>query len=460
MPNLIFRPSALALAASLSVAASAQAAPGELDLSWGLGGSGKTIMPFDIGAGLTDRAAASVVASDGSMYVVGRVIGADSIFRIGVAKLDADGLLDHTFDGDGKSVNPFLHVVPMDAALSLDESRLYVAGYSANPSTPNRADFVLCQFDANTGTRPSFPAPLTSSCTTTNLGVTLSKAYAMAVQPDGKIVLAGTFGATGSTYAMFARFLPNGQLDGGTFASPSGITAIRGDLYTAHEIRDVTITSNGKIAAVGRTRIDGEQDDWGLVMRLDADGAQDLSEYAFSRDDSTTRDTRLEAVAAVPDEQSDDDRLVVAGSVELTTDKTSGLLARVHPSGAALDTGFGEFGDATTVTLGNSSLHYDDIALLDDGGIVALGTRTSSDTVLDVSRFSELGVPDVDFGTSNAHTVIDFDTPSGSNTAAGISVLGNGGIYVGAFAVQNGMNADYFAAKLTLDRLFADGFED
>jgi uncharacterized delta-60 repeat protein len=84
------------LVASLLATASAQAAPGDLDTSFGIGG--KQTTDFGGGAGATSVA----VQSDGKIVVVG---GTGSDFAL--ARYNTDGSLDTTFSGDGKQTTDF-----------------------------------------------------------------------------------------------------------------------------------------------------------------------------------------------------------------------------------------------------------------------------------------------------------------------------------------------------------------
>ena len=89
----------LAVLAMLGVAAPAQAAPGDLDLSFGEGGATTTVVPY----GNDQLSGAS--AEDLAVQPDGKVVVAGSAFDPGdfaLARFDSDGSLDETFDGDGR----------------------------------------------------------------------------------------------------------------------------------------------------------------------------------------------------------------------------------------------------------------------------------------------------------------------------------------------------------------------
>ncbi len=104
--------SAAALAAALAVgfvfSAGAQAAPGDLDLTFS--GDGKQTTDFPSFDGIGD-ATATVRQPDGKIVAVGGVprstSGDSSFYDFALARYNPNGTLDTSFSGDGKQTTEF-----------------------------------------------------------------------------------------------------------------------------------------------------------------------------------------------------------------------------------------------------------------------------------------------------------------------------------------------------------------
>lgn len=462
----------LAAATLLGLAAvgSASAEPGDKYPDWGFFGGGQMFVPFDLGGNLDDFATDSVVGEDGSLYIAGTVRDTQGLRRIGIAKLDPDGVLDETFSGDGMNTSLLTNVAATGIALS--DTRIYVVGYTTN----NAPDYnmVVCQFVRSNGTNANFPNNGNSSCVSPDsLPGTQDIATDILLQPDGKIVIAGTMaGNVGQEVAAFARFEANGQRDT-TFGTVPGanIALIRTDgVYVRHSITALAQGSNGKFVAVGSTRVVADNSDSALVIRISEDGA-DLHEFPFSRDGSATRETLLRDVVAVDDPDSENDAWLVAGLVELTAGKDSGFVTKVAADSDVLVNSFGEdAGNITAITLaGATDLDFTNIAMEPDGSIVTLGLRSPDGLGQDllVRRFTADGGIDTMFGNSG-NVIIDVGLAGEFHGPAAIGARGDG-LYISGWAAKNPdtTNLDFIAAKLVSgsdpvpeEDFFANGFKD
>ncbi|MEO7325704.1 MAG: hypothetical protein ABIW82_12825 [Dokdonella sp.] len=453
----------VALGLTMALPTLAQAADGGFYPGWGLFGSGKNVVPFDVGGAFTDIAAATVTGPDGAMYIAGTVTGSDGKNHFGVAKLDASGIPDTSFSGDGKNVSLEADVTATSVALTSD-NRLLVAGYKVVNGTDY--DFIVCRFSAISGVNLPFPAPTNTNCVTTVfLPGTQDIPRAIAIQPDGKFVLAGTTGINSPTdhYAAFARFEANGQPDTG-FGNIQGsnISIIRNNgVFSNHDIRAVGIASNGKIVAIGSTTVVGSSDIGALMVRLNANGTQSdigpSKEFTFERDNSGNRDTALQGMVLVDSPDSLEDDVVASGYVELAGGVNSGMIVKIKSNGVLAST-FGSSSGFTSVTAASGDLDFTHIARQSDGAFVVLGVRPASDALdLDVRRFTAAGVVDTSFG-NNGDVTFDMGLGGQLDIAAGI-VSNAGGIYIAGYSYVTASNYDFVAAKLSVDRIFADGFE-
>jgi len=448
---------------------------GYLDTSWGLFGSGKSLVPFDLGGDLLDQAAGSALGSDGSLFLAGTVKDANGIKRMGVAKLKPDGTLDTSGfgGGDGRVLSATNAGTLVATALVRRNTTLYVAGYREVNAT-NR-DFALCVF-STAGVPLSFLGTGTSCVTASfDLGPTISQdmAYDLAVQPDGKIVLAGTTAVNSSsdTYAAFVRFNANGLLDGSFGLSHSGQTLLRtSNVFQRHRVRAVAVASNGKIVAVGSTDVVGASDTGALVIRLNSDGSPDplsnTDELTFAVDGSSSRDTVLNDVLLEDVADAADDRMVVVGYAQTAGNPTGAnrLIARLAPAGS-FDASFsgGDGSDGYDISGGAAGTYgvFESVAAAPGGGAYfPAGTFSfpGEPSDLNVCRYRADGGTETFFEGLSACKNVDFSLPGAFETGAEVQVMGDG-IYLSGTGFKTASDGDFVAAKFTVDRIFRDRFE-
>ena len=435
---------------------------GDYYANWGFFSSGIALVPFDAGGDLADLAADSIVVEDGSMFIAGTATGLQGERRIGIAKLNPAGQADLTFNMDGQNMSALKNVFGTSLAVSADW--IYVAGFTVDdPATQSveTQDMVVCRFSRDDGTSINFADTGTPCVFPDSIPGTEDQATAIVLQDDGKFVIAGTMEAGLGEVAVFARFHEGGARDT-SFGTNEGTNLLfvrNTDLYSEHHVEALIQTSSDTFAAVGSTRLIGDDSKSALVIRFDANG-NTPTEAAFRRDGSNTRDTVLRDVVAV---ESDDDALVVVGHVELSEGQSSGFLAKVAAGSSVLVAEFGQNDpDYTSITLpDNQNLSLEDVALEPNGGIVAQGVRFSGQQgfVNDVYRFDADGFVDASFGDAG-HLTIDLELPGKFQGAAGLTVR-NDALFVGGYAfLSPGANVDFFAAKLTAGTGFRDSFED
>ncbi len=179
-----------------------------------------------------------------------------------------DGTMDTTFDGDGKKLVGItakedrayaLHILP-GTATDCSDCKILIAGKGGD-------DFFLAKLNIN--------GSLDSSCSGDGIafagfsgssGFTQSyhAAYAMAVQEDGKIVLAGVANPMDKARDFgLARFNPDCSLDT-TFGNGGRTTAG----FSGGIAKAVVIQSNGKIWVVGEVGIGSGNTSFGIARFL------------------------------------------------------------------------------------------------------------------------------------------------------------------------------------------------
>lgn len=220
---------------------------------------------------------------------------------------------------------------------------------------------------------------------------TISGLYinAVALQPDGKIVVAGT-DSPGSGDFGAVRLNSDGSIDAGF-----GINGFHFvDISSIDEAYDVVIQSDGKIVLVGATVLSGPYN-MGIV-RLNSDGSTDTG---FGSGGIVNEDFGFSAVANTVALQTDD-KIVVGGRM-YTGDQNFAIL-RLNTNGT-LDTGFSGDG-RQDINIENED-ELLDLVIQPDGKIVAVG---STDAVgiskYGVIRLNTNGSLDGTFNTTGIAT--------------------------------------------------------
>jgi uncharacterized delta-60 repeat protein len=398
----------------------ARATPGTLDPSFGTGGTVTTA----IGPG-NDVGLAAVIQPDGKILAAGYSSNGTSE-DFALARYNADGSLDTSFGSGGKVTTSFGSGDDDASTIALQsDGKIVLGGYT---TVGARAEFALARYNSNGSLDPTFGS---GGEVTTPVG---SDDYvaSVALQPDGKIVAAGS-SSNGSNYDFaLARYNPDGSLDTTFNGGGTATTAFGAGGDTAY---GVAIQPDGKIVA-GGDGWTGSKFDFALA-RFDTNGSLDSS---FGSGGKVTTpigsgaDVPLAGVALQPD-----GKIVAAGY----TTKVGGedfALARYNADGS-LDSGFGTGGKVTTAIGQHNAVL--DLALQPDGRIVAGGYSWDSPTIASedfaVLRLNADGTLDSSFGSGGK-----IRTSIGSNEDVGsaVKLQGDGKIVVAGYS-SNGANDDF-----------------
>jgi uncharacterized delta-60 repeat protein len=224
------------------------------------------------------------------------------------------------------------------------------------------------------------------------------EADALAIQPDGKIVVAGytTTGGDDSEFAL-ARYTVNGTLDR-AFGTGGKVTTAFGSAGA----KAVALQPDGKIVAAGQVLVNRPDFDFALA-RFDANGALDQTFGSGGKVTTTFGSTAdfVDAVALQPD-----GRIVAAGSTGTSQQRDDVFaLTRYTPDGT-LDSSFGDGGTTGFVT--QSQNLAQSVLVQPDGKIVVAGDSLvysrpgPSDFAL--ARYNADGTLDESFGSGGKVT--------------------------------------------------------
>ena len=230
---------------------------GSLDTSF----DGDGIKIIDMG-GAYDTANDLAIQPDGKIVIVG-ASGTSYTARnyaFAVVRLNSDGSFDTSFDGDGKvitSLGSFSDFGAAAVALQPD-GKIIAAGQSGSGNSAS-ADFALVRYNSDGSLDASFDG---DGKVFTDLGNSYDGAADVAVQADGKIVATGGY----NSRLAVVRYNTNGSLD----------ASFDGDgIVTGYGGYCVAIQSNGKIVVAGGGG-GGHGRDF-LLERLNPNGSLDTS---------------------------------------------------------------------------------------------------------------------------------------------------------------------------------------
>jgi uncharacterized delta-60 repeat protein len=393
----------------------------------------------DIPPGALFRAGAVVLQSDGKIVAIGLtspVLDGVQYQGVGIARYNSDGSPDPSF-GIGGAVSIPVHpknsqwVDDSASALALqDDGKLVVAGSSGN-------GFALMRCNADGSVDSNFgQGGKVVTVLTLGAPVTVS---ALAIQRDGKIVVVGV----AALHFAAARYHPDGRLDS-TFGREGTVgTTIT---FGGDDARGLALQADGKIVVVGYSPNFGGGDTIALV-RYNADGSLDKS---FGTEGKMVTKSELWNIQAYALAVQADGKIVVAGG-GWRAEGARMLLVRYNADGS-LDPSFGEKGWAFT-SIEPGTAQGSAVALQGDGKIVVAGTRhkPSGSSFIEIARYLPDDNKDPSFGVNGLRTMQIWERNSE------VSALGfqpNGKIVVAGNAEDKG------SENLALARFNSDGSPD
>ncbi len=342
--------------------------------------------------------------------------------------------------------------------------KLVAAGYSAG-------NFAVARYNTNGTLDTSFSG---DGMQTTNFGGD-DFGHALAIQSNGKIVVAGRVDERGANDYGVVRYNSNGSLD----TSFSGDGKQTTDFGGGDSAYGIVIQPNGKIVVTGLADADDAHEvegDFGLA-RYNANGSLDT---AFSGDGRQTTD--FGGLDGAFEAAIQSDGKIVAGGTTNATKKGDDdfALARYNADGS-LDTSYSGDGKQTTNFGGHESAQK--IAMQANGKVVAVGsvarsgprpirvdprtaphgrTETRSDFAL--ARYNLDGSLDTSFGNKGKQAT---DLSGFDDAAFGVAIQPDGKIVAAGVAEQifgPAERADFGLARYnangTLDTSFSgDGIQ-
>jgi uncharacterized delta-60 repeat protein len=419
---------------------------GALDPTFGTGGTVTT----DVGGLHASDGYATALQSDGKIVVVGRASMPAGGYGLAVVRYNPDGSLDTGF-GSGGIVTTQVGGSAIAYAVALQpDGKIVVAGASY-PAQVFDPTVVLARYTAAGALDTGFGS---GGIVTTDIkDYSPDQGVAVALQPDGKIIAAGDAGldSDNSSFAL-TRYTPDGALDtsfgtGGTVVTAIGSNAL---------VYGMALQPDGKIVLAGKavSVVGGSAATAFALARYTPAGQLDTgfgtggvvttpfdSKFAGGRPSGA----EAYAVALQPD-----GKIVAAGDrfVDFGEDGEGQYfaLARYTPAGE-LDTGFGTGGTVTTAVSGSLGAASARAVAIEPGGNIVVAGADYDFLAFTLARYTTSGDLDTHFGGPNQQ----FQSPPGivvtdiSNTNSeagvyGVALQPDGKIVAAGDATIDGQN--------------------
>ena len=190
--------------------------------------------------GLNDEGISLVVQPDGKI-----IVGGSSDTKFAMARYNTDGSLDATFSEDGKLTIPMGYSDWAKSVALQTDGKIILAGHSYKDTNYDTAYFAIARINSNGTLDNSFS---NDGKVFTDFENSPSFANAVSIQSDGKIVAAGRSYMNGHNTFSLARFNTDGSLDN-TFSSDGKQTSVFGpdDYFGMSQ----AIQPDGKIVVAG-----------------------------------------------------------------------------------------------------------------------------------------------------------------------------------------------------------------
>jgi uncharacterized delta-60 repeat protein len=351
-----------------------------------------------------------------------------------IASAASPGALDPTFDVDGKIAITNVVTVARKIAVQPD-GKIIVVG-----STANNADFVLFRFNLNGS--PDFTFGIGGKVIT-DFGSTTEAATDIAVQADGRIVVAGS---TAVDFAV-ARYNPNGSLDTTFDSDGKVLTDFAGNPDGANAL---VIQTDGKLVVAGEITTAAGGQDAGFA-RYNPNGSLDTT---FSSDGKANFDIGNAFNSLAEVSQQPDGKIVAMGLVDINGGDFA--VYRLDANGN-LDSTFDFDGIVTTDVFGTDNATT--IRVQPDSKIL-IGGGNSGPNSATLIRYNTNGSLDTTFDGDGRVTI---DVPNvGRELISEIELQGDGKILACYDATINsvfgiGLSAMRFNSNGSLDTAFGNG---
>jgi uncharacterized delta-60 repeat protein len=352
----------------------------------------------------------------------------------------APGDLDPSFDGDGKVTINLTPRGDFSIGMALQpDGKILMAGVAGNFGS--NAKFGVLRYNGDGTLDSTFSG---DGKVTTDFSPDTDGANAVTVDADGKILVGGRAGPARDPRFGLSRYLPDGSLDI-SFGGDGKLTTNFSRHYDS--ARDVAIDADGNIVAAGTVDW-GRNPDFG-VARYNPDGSLDSS---FSGDGKVTVDVSGRGDNASGMVMQPDGAIVVAGEGGFGGNTTDSRFAVVRlATNGALDTLFSSDGRVMTQFTRRFDVAWD-VTLDADGRIVAVGAAGAwANKSFALARYNLDGSLDTSFGGDGK---VMTDRTRNHDDANSVAIQQDGRIVVAGragYKLQRQSNSTFALARYNPD---------
>ena len=259
--------------------------------------AGSVDLTFDPGVGADFHVTTVAIQGDGKLLVAGEFSKFNDINRRKVARLNADGSVDESFQSGGTGANDTVYALAVQA-----DGKIIIGGRFSSFDGVSRSRIARLNSDGtlDEGFNPGSGAS--------------GNVYALAIQEDGRVVWGGMFSRiNGVDRYRIARLHSDGSLD------PSFDPGVGAD----RNVLAVAIQGDGKILIGGLfTKVNGV--DRNGIARLNPDGSLDTN-----FDPGTGTDMAVTTIVL-----QDGGKILIGGSFTLVNGSSRNRIARLNANGS------------------------------------------------------------------------------------------------------------------------------
>ncbi len=440
---------ALACAHAALVPIAATAAPdGLLDTTFDQ--DGRQIVAFDRGYDNWDQVSGMAVLSDGRVLLAGRVESDPEQIGIGLARLNANGQVDETFGKPWYLPGNLVYANPVDAALQPD-GKLLVAAIASDGELVQGG--AVCRFlpDGSPDTGFGHPdEPVASAC---RLIVANAVLTSVLIQTDGRIVVAGNT-TDPVAHGLVVRLDAQGNYDD-SFGTGGAHVLLPNSVHPTY-LNDIAQAPDGDLLAVGHAAVNNNYG-W-QVFRLRGDDGELDTDF----DGDGLKPVNFDLVPAGFDFATGvhvlpNGSILVGGEAGAGVNGSCPAVVRLTPAGGfdgALD-GDGQYADAFC----SSNLNVTDMLVQTDGRIVLAGDVVENFMAL---RITPDGQRDATFGVNGLSTVElgpAHGIPLAKDRLSRVASQGGRLLLAGYTDPFDTGQRDFAITRLDNDLIFADDLE-
>ncbi len=421
---------------SILLVADAATVPVLLDPTFGA--NGRALLDVSGAGGYEDEPFSMAVQPDGNMVIAGKARNPSTgSFDATVLRYRPNGTLDPSFGQGGIVLVDFVGGYDEGLSVALQpDGKIVIAGRADRAA--GNADFGIARLNANGSRDGTFGW---GGIVMTDFFGGADTVLGVAVQVDGKIVAAGfAYRTANNSEFALARYNANGSRDGSFGWGGLVTTDFAGSNDAAMKI---ALQPDGRIVAVGMAFNPKTANHDMAVARYNANGGRDAS---FGWGGLVMRDFLGGTDIAWAVTLQADGKIVAAGyAFNPAGADNDAAIMRLNTNGS-LDTGFAAFG-APGIGVTDVSGEYDQIlwlAIQPDGKIIGAGHSVHPATSFDFAlfRYNQDGSPDATFG-SGGHVTTDFF--GGADGAHALALFPDGAVVLVGDAYNPGTAGDDFA---------------